>query len=231
MTGQTNGVNGVNGVNGLNHSHLQRLPATSSPEEVYKVLMSHGGLILEQIASHDDIDQAVKEVQPHLSGQARHDGVTMPKESKQVSGLAGKSRTFATKMLAHPLYQAVADLVLTKRTTTYYGTEKQTSISKPQVTNTMAFWIGPGAQAQGLHRDDQCHHTRHPAKYETDLGLMFAATRSRKENGATRVVPGSNRWDDSRKPDPSEAVPAELEKGDALMWYVFLSRAKGCNDS
>lgn len=213
-----NPVNGVNGTKNTNPPTLKRLPCTSTPEEVLTVLLRDGGLILEKIAKHEDIDQVIQEVQPHLTGQERHAGVTMPKESKQVSGLAGKSRTFATKFVAHPLFQAVANLLLTKRTTTYYGNQKQTSTSEPQVTNTMAFWIGPGAQAQGLHRDDQCHHTRHPAKYETDLGLMFAATRSRAANGATRVVPGSNKWDDHRKPWPSEAVPAELEKGDALMW-------------
>ncbi|KAL4948467.1 hypothetical protein BDW69DRAFT_189235 [Aspergillus filifer] len=83
----------------------------------------------------------------------------------------------------------------------------------------MAFYLGSGSKAQDLHRDDQCHYTRHPAKSETEIGIMFAGTKSHRANGATNVVPGSNHWDDHRKSSLEEAVPAELEKGDALMWY------------
>ncbi|OQE14959.1 hypothetical protein PENSTE_c031G02470 [Penicillium steckii] len=221
-------TNDTNGITNF-EPKLARLPRTSTPQEILTILLRDGGLILEQIADHEDINKAVEEIQPHLLGQARHNGVTMPKESKQISGLAGKSRTFATKLLANPLYQEVSNLLLAKTTTTYYGKQKQTSVSKPQVTNTMAFWIGPGAQAQGLHRDDQCHHTRHPAKYETDLGIMFAATKSHKANGATRVVPGSNKWDDHRKPRLDEATSAELDKGDALMWLGSTYHGAGQN--
>lgn len=199
----TTDIQHANGANGIKSAEpkLAHLPSTATPQEVVTVLMRDGGLILEQIADHETIEKAIQD-QPHLLGQERHAGVTMPKESKQVAGLAGKSRTFATKLLANPLYQEVSNLILTKTSTTYYGKEKQTSVSKPQVTNTMAFWIGSGAQAQGLHRDDQCHHTRHPAKYETEIGLMFAVTKSHKANGATRVVPGSNKWDDQKTSTP-----------------------------
>lgn len=203
-----------------NAASLKRLPASSTADEVLKVLRLDGGLILEQVADHATIDQVCREIQPHLNTGGVHDGVTFPTGSRRVCGLVGKSRTFATKLLTLPLYQEVSRKLLGRETTVWYGYEQTTSRSEPQITNSMAFWVGPGSEAQGLHRDDQCHHTRHPAKYETDLGIMFAGTRSHAANGATNVVPGSHLWDDERKPMRSEAIPAELEKGDALLWYL-----------
>ncbi|PYH49783.1 uncharacterized protein BP01DRAFT_387937 [Aspergillus saccharolyticus JOP 1030-1] len=104
-------------------------------------------------------------------------------------------------------------------------------VSRPQLTNSMAFYLGPGSKAQGLHRDDRCHYTRHPARYETDNGIKFAGTKSYKANGVTNVVPGSNHWDDHRKPNPEEAVPAELEKGDALIWLGSTYHGAGFNST
>lgn len=196
---------------------LTRVPATTSPERVLEILRSEGGLIVEQLADHRTLDTVWDEIKDHLDTQ-QHDGVTFSKNSQRITGLAGKSRTFATQLLTNRLYQDVSSLLLTKETTTYWGAETTTSISHPQLTNAMAFYLAPGSKAQGLHRDDQCHHTRHPAKYETELGIMFACTRSHKDNGATNVVPYSHLWDDERKPMLEEAASAELEKGDALIW-------------
>lgn len=196
---------------------LRRVPASTSPEEVLQIIHEDGGIIVEKLADLAKLDKAWDEIQPHLHSQ-KHVGVTFSENSRRVTGLAGKSKTFACDLLMTPLYQKVAHLLLTKSSTTYWGSEETTSTSLPQLTNSMAFWLGPGSKAQGLHRDDQCHHTRHPAKYETELGIMFACTKSHKANGATNVIPFSHKWDDERKPTMDEATPAELERGDALMW-------------
>ena len=49
------------------------------------------------------------------------------------------------------------------------------------------------------------------------IGCVTALTKTTKENGATIVIPGSHKWDDDRPPYDEEAVPAELEPGDALI--------------
>lgn len=198
---------------------LEYVPSSSTPEEVLEVLLRDGGVIVRQLASIDVIDEVCKEITPHImAGSEWEGGVSWAKESRRVCGLAGKSRTFATKLLMNPLYQAVCDKILTKISTTTYGTQRVSSTFKPQLTNSMAFWVGPGSAAQGLHRDDQCHHTRHPAKYETEVGIMFAGTKATRENGATNLVPGSHKWDDYRKPRRDEVAFAEMEKGDAVIW-------------
>ncbi|KAI9729401.1 MAG: hypothetical protein M1834_006925 [Cirrosporium novae-zelandiae] len=213
---------------GLN-SGPEQLPSTSSAEEVITILRRDGGVIIRNLVAHDILDQAARDIAVHIKNDKEWDGITWPKESRRVTALAGKSRTFATQLLTNPLYQEVCRQMLSRSTTVYYGDEKVTSTSLPQVTNTMAFWVGPGSEAQGLHRDDQCHHTRHPAKYETDIGIMFAGTKSTREMGTTNIVPGSHKWDDERKPTMEETVPAEMEKGDALIWLGSTYHGAGQN--
>ena len=143
------------------------------------ILRRDGGLTVEKLANTSTVEQVWKDIEPEISRQnEKHVGVTFAEESKRVCGLAGKSPTFATKLLSNLLYQDVAYKLLYKTKSVWSGVEKITSTSAPQVTNTMAFWLGPGSKPQGLHRDDQCHHTRYPAKYETDLGIMYAITPS-----------------------------------------------------
>lgn len=61
------------------------------------------------------------------------------------------------------------------------------------------------------------------------LGLLVAMTRTTKENGATLVVPGSHLWDSERAPKNKEAIPVELEPGDALIFGGNVFHAGGAN--
>ena len=104
---------------------------------------------------------------------------------------------------------------------TYQGDEWKESVATPQAHSSVAFRVGPGAKNQPLHRgkihpkanksykltrsDDYLHHNVHtevPAPWdderdkdrETAVGLFVAGTDTRKENGATRFIPGSHLW-------------------------------------
>lgn len=98
-----------------------------------------------------------------------------------------------------------------------------------QIGETSAIRVGPGAAAQTLHRDDGNMRWRHPGP-ECLLTVMVAATDFTAENGATWLVPGSNHWDDERRP-PSrdEAVQACMSKGSAVMWVGSLYHGAGEN--
>jgi ectoine hydroxylase-related dioxygenase (phytanoyl-CoA dioxygenase family) len=104
----------------------------------------------------------------------------------------------------NPLYQAICDHFLTTRSWNWWGDERKESVSKPYVTSCTALRIGPGADAQPLHRDDFINHNYleeisewHDVPYkrrETAVGLMVAATKVTKENGGTQFIPGSHLW-------------------------------------
>lgn len=103
---------------------------------------------------------------------------------------------------------------------------------------SLGLMIGPGATAQGLHKDDLVHHGWNGAaqKYEVgrDVCCTFfqACTRTTKANGATRVVPGSHLWDYSRPPpaiDDSSIVDVELDPGDTLIILGSVYHGGGAN--
>lgn len=61
------------------------------------------------------------------------------------------------------------------------------------------------------------------------IGCVTALTKTTKENGATVVIPGSHLWGQDRRPLEEEAVAAELEPGDALIFLGNLYHGGGAN--
>jgi ectoine hydroxylase-related dioxygenase (phytanoyl-CoA dioxygenase family) len=51
------------------------------------------------------------------------------------------------------------------------------------------------------------------------------------ENGATRVIPGSQRWDAQRKPRDDETVQAEMQAGSVLIYSGSVVHSGGENRS
>jgi ectoine hydroxylase-related dioxygenase (phytanoyl-CoA dioxygenase family) len=61
------------------------------------------------------------------------------------------------------------------------------------------------------------------------IGCIAAMTKITYENGATMVIPKSHVWGDERAPEVYEAVPAELEIGDALIFLGNTYHGGGAN--
>jgi ectoine hydroxylase-related dioxygenase (phytanoyl-CoA dioxygenase family) len=70
-----------------------------------------------------------------------------------------------------------------------------------------------------LHRDDAVFLWRHPTYgREARLQIMVALSDFTADNGATLVIPRSHLWDDDRRPERSEAIPAVMQAGSALLF-------------
>ncbi|KAF2121339.1 hypothetical protein BDV96DRAFT_594549 [Lophiotrema nucula] len=199
--------------------------ATATIDDLVAALKVAGGVIIRNLLAQDELDNIEKDVRPWLEKDKPWDGYAFPAETRRAYGLIGKSETFALRIVGHLLWLGVTDALLTSTLEcNWFGDKNDVSVSPPQVNNTIAFSIGPGARNQPLHRDDVVHHRCYSAVAEHELGrdagigFFVAGKRTTRANGATRFIPGSHLWDYSEGPAREEQTYyAELAPGDGFM--------------
>ncbi|KAI9729400.1 MAG: hypothetical protein M1834_006924 [Cirrosporium novae-zelandiae] len=210
---------------------LARLPVTSSPDDVAAVIRRDGGVIIEGFITDEEVENIEKELKPHWAKQGKYKGNLHGENDAPLSGLVGKSRTCALRILGHPLYSEVAKILLQDITYPWWGDTRSKCISDPILAVSQAFTRGPNTLGQPLHRDDVPQHVKHIAGSGDSslLGILVAGTKCTYENGGTQVIPGSHLWDDDRRADPSMCTTAEMEKGDACMIIGSIWHGAGAN--
>jgi ectoine hydroxylase-related dioxygenase (phytanoyl-CoA dioxygenase family) len=67
--------------------------------------------------------------------------------------------------------------------------------------------------------------------FEAMLGTIWAYTDFTVDNGATIVVPGSHKWERTRRPKEAEITYAEMRAGSCLVFLGSLLHAGGSNAS
>lgn len=200
--------------------------ATVTHDEILDSLIKTGGCVIKNVVSATDLAQIEEDTRPYLDADKPWKGNFFPVQTRRVNGLAGKSKVFMEKIVCYKLYQEVCRTLLSSTVSNYLGQELQTSTSEPQLNNTIIFSIGPGAAAQGLHRDDMIHHrivkqmTAEDYELGQDLGIGFfvGGKKTTRANGATRFIPGSHLWSHTTPPSEDLAFYAELDPGDAFMF-------------
>jgi ectoine hydroxylase-related dioxygenase (phytanoyl-CoA dioxygenase family) len=89
--------------------------------------------------------------------------------------------------------------------------------------------IGPDETPQPIHADDQLIPLPRP-HVPIICNTMWAITDFTKENGATRLIPGSHKWDKAPNPlEQYDSIPAEMTKGSVLVWVGSLWHGGGAN--
>jgi ectoine hydroxylase-related dioxygenase (phytanoyl-CoA dioxygenase family) len=101
-----------------------------------------------------------------------------------------------------------------------------------QLHLTQAIAIGPGETPQPIHRDQWAFDFfPFPAGYEVQCNTIWALTDFNEENGATRIVVGSNLLEDRLAFGLDDSEPATLARGSVLFYSGSVYHGGGPNHS
>jgi len=191
------------------------------------IIERDGGVIVENIISQDLAAQIKSDLKPYFDTDKVDPSGFFPTTTQRATGLLAKSDA-CVELACNPTYINVANAMISSTYTYWTGQTQETVTGKPIISSTVGFRVKPGGRQQALHRDDGDYHTRN-CDMPMMLGCVTALTKTTKENGATIVIPGSHLWGPERCPLDEEAVPAELNSGDAMIFAGNTYHAGGGN--
>ncbi|MDG2004052.1 MAG: phytanoyl-CoA dioxygenase family protein [Novosphingobium sp.] len=195
---------------------LTHLPASASIEEASACLAEHGHVIIDSLASIEDLDHIDAELEPWYDaakfGDSEHAGL----QTKRTGALIARSPT-ARKLIMNPLVLGVV-------------TKALPYMFQLGLTEMVSVW--PDSQPQFLHQDQS---VLGPYPFEPDYELMittiWAISEFTEETGATRVVPESHRLGSMLPFSDADAVSAEMPRGSVLILSGRLYHGSGANRS
>jgi ectoine hydroxylase-related dioxygenase (phytanoyl-CoA dioxygenase family) len=131
--------------------------------------------------------------------------------TRRVYALFAKTRALDALAL-DPLVLSVLDAVL----------------GRYQFSSPAAIEVGPGEHAQVLHADDAIYPVPRPHP-EMVATVMCPLDDFTEANGATRIVPGSHKWDEPFAPPGTPSIAAEMRAGAGLFYVGSVLHGGGAN--
>ncbi len=195
------------------------LGADASAGDIETALRDAGCVVVERLAPTALMDRIEAELQPYLRATAPGADEFTGRNTRRTGALLARSPSFP-ELAAHRVVLGALDRVLGDHATSY------------QLHLTQVIEIGPGEPAQLVHRDQWAFDFfTFPAGFEVECHTMWAMSDFTEENGATRVVPGSHRWDDKLRLGPDDTIAAEMPRGSVLLYLGSLYHGGGANRS
>ncbi len=191
----------------------------ANPADVVAALMRDGAVIVKNLVSDEVVDMVAAELRPEWDAKGLEKASAFNNSLTNRIGNILEVAPSAAALLEHDMVIAVANGALLPHCANY------------RISSMSAIEVLPGEKHQALHRDD----TVYPidiAGMELQIGVMWALNDFTEENGATRVVPGSNRllrsW---HLPDLSNWESAVMPKGSAVFYMGSTWHGAGANTS
>ncbi|HVB43797.1 MAG TPA: phytanoyl-CoA dioxygenase family protein [Streptosporangiaceae bacterium] len=189
------------------------IPAGSrTSQQVAQRLAEDGYVIVSGMLSPDELARARADLDRVLAATRTGRNPFEGFATQRVYALFAKTRTF-DQPAVHPLLLEVLEQVL----------------GHYQLSAPVGIRIGPGEQAQMLHRDDAVYPLPQPHP-PVVVNTMWPLDEFTQENGATRFVPGSHLWQPGRQPSRTDPVlAATMSPGSAMFYLGSLWHGGGAN--
>jgi ectoine hydroxylase-related dioxygenase (phytanoyl-CoA dioxygenase family) len=197
---------------------IEHLKADQGPERIAEVLARDGCAVVDRLVERDVLERFRSEMRPWLDATRLGSDDFSGRRTRRTGGLVARSATARELIMDRTVLGAVKQVLA-------HGTTFHLHL-------TQVIAIGPGESAQPIHRDQWAFDFfPFPKGYEVQCNTLWALTDFTERNGATRVVPGSNHFDDKLQLALEDSEPAEMEAGSALLYTGALYHGGGANRS
>ena len=197
---------------------LKHFPATVSADEVAAALAQDGAAIIDQLVTPKVMDKVAEELRPFIDATRFGPDNFAGRRTKRTGGLVARSQG-CRDLVMNPLVLATTKKVLSHAMSF-------------QLHLTQVIAIGSGEPAQPIHRDQWAFDFfPFPKGYEVQCNTLWAMTDFTEQNGATRLGPGSNHFDDKLQFSEKDSVAAEMAKGSVLFYTGAVYHGGGANRS
>ena len=198
-------------------AHLTTLPATADTADILPIIEKDGAVILKDMLTPAGVDQVLSETEPYIDATRNGQDPFVGLLTTRTGALVARS-------------PVCCDLVTSPSVLRAARTFLAPYCSRIQLHLGQIIRIRPGQPKQAIHRDRWAWGT-YLKGIEPQFNTMWALTDFTRENGATRVVPGSMDWPDGRRADKDEMTQAEMTRGSVLLYTGSVFHAAGANQS
>jgi len=197
---------------------LPYLARTDGVEAVCAALESAGACIVDDALATAQREALEHDLAPWFDAAPCGEGPFFGTRTRRFSALFAKAPRTATLAL-DDVVLPVAEKMLGA------GTR---ACDRIQLNLTQAIGIGAGEPAQHIHRDDDFFPFAH-GDTELMINALWTLDPFTAANGATRIAPGSHRWDRKRRASDDELASAEAPAGAVILWLGGALHGGGAN--
>jgi hypothetical protein len=197
---------------------IVHLTSDADPDEVAAAVGRDGAAIVDGVAPEELLQQIEAELRPFLDVTPTGPDDFSGERTRRTGSLIARSPG-CRDLVMHPLALGTARAFLGHAT-------------NMQLHLTQAIAIGPGATPQPIHRDQWAFDFfPFPTGYEVQCNTIWALTDFTEENGATRLVVGSNLKEDRLAFGHDDTEPAVMSRGSVLFYSGSVYHGGGANRS
>ena len=197
---------------------LRTFDPDTPKETLSKALHENGAAIIRDVIDADTISHLTDELMPYIETTPMGSDDFTGRQTQRTGALVARTPT-CRDLVMNDLIVDTANVFLGPYT------------DKIILHLTQTIYIHPGNRAQTLERDRLAWGTYLTLSIEPQFNTIWALTDFTTENGATRCIPGSNKWNWEKRGAPEEIVQAEMSAGSVFLYSGSVLHSGGENRS